>query len=223
MPANYVVLILFAAAFVMSVVFHEVAHGYAARLCGDPTAEMAGRLSLNPIRHIDPFMTILLPVLLLVFSRGRMMFGGAKPVPVNPYNFRRLETDDLKVSLAGVTVNFTIAAFFGFSLHLWRPGQAGFTLFALITVVNLMLAFFNLLPIPPLDGSHVMRFVLARFSGELAAAYERIGRFGLLLLILFINFIPPVHIWAVDYVWFNVFMVRNIGWWEVVSNFRLSF
>lgn len=223
MPVNYVVLTLFVAAFVMSVVLHEIAHGYVAKLCGDPTAEIAGRLSLNPVRHIDPFMTILLPLLLLVFSRGRMMFGGAKPVPVNPYNFRKPETDHLKVSLAGVVVNFTIAAVFGFSLHLWPPGQAGFTLFTLIVVANLMLGFFNLLPIPPLDGSHVMRFFLARLSPQLAAAYERIGRFGLVLLILFINFSGGVYLSAVDYVWFKVLMMGNVGWWEVIQSFRASF
>lgn len=223
MTPSHVVLVLFLAAFVMSVILHEIAHGWVARACGDPTAEMAGRLTLNPIHHIDPFMTIVLPILMLVMTRGRMVFGGAKPVPVNPYNFRNLEKDDLKVSLAGVAVNLAIAAVFGFSLHLWRPGQLGFTLFGLICGANLVLAFFNLLPIPPLDGSHVARYILAKFDQGLADTYERLGRFGLILLIVLIRFFLPFVFGGVDFVWSKVFMIDSMSFGRLIYNFRASF
>ncbi|MHC4712082.1 MAG: site-2 protease family protein [Planctomycetota bacterium] len=223
MPVNYVVLVLFIAAFIMSVVLHEIAHGWVARACGDPTAEAQGRLSLNPVKHIDPFMTILMPALLMYLSRGRMIFGGAKPVPVNPYMLRNPEKDDLKVSLAGVTVNLTLAAIFGFSVRLWPQDTVGFTLFTLICVANLALAFFNLIPIPPLDGSHVFRFFLARISPQAAAAYERIGMFGIVLVILLITALGRVYGFAIDYVWSNVFMLGDAPWWRVVDTFRDSF
>ncbi len=219
--ANYIVLSLFLAAFLMSVVLHEVAHGWVAKQCGDPTAELAGRLSLNPIRHIDPVMTIIVPFFMMYFAG--VIFGGAKPVPVNPYNFRNLERDDLKVSVAGVVVNFIIAAVFGFGLHLWQPGQMGFTLFALVAVANLVLAFFNLIPIPPLDGSHVMRFIIARFSPQAAARYERLGMFGLILVFLLFGFFSPLLFGAVDFVWTDIFMIRDVSWMAVIHQFRQSF
>ena len=96
MYESYLILGIFLAAFLMSLVLHEVAHGWVARACGDPTAEMAGRLSLNPARHIDPMMTIIMPLVMLYMTKGRFMFGAAKPVPVNPHNLRNPETDDLK-------------------------------------------------------------------------------------------------------------------------------
>ena len=145
MPLNYVMMMIFIAAFIMSVVLHEVAHGWVARACGDPTAEIAGRLTLNPIKHIDPVMTIAVPLVLLYATRGQMLFGGAKPVPVNPYMLRGGEKDDLKVSLAGVAVNFSIALIFGLPLRFWQPEQVGFMLFAMIAISNLILALFNLI------------------------------------------------------------------------------
>ena len=222
MPLNYVVMTLFSAAFIMSVVLHEVAHGYVARLCGDPTAEMAGRLTLNPIKHIDPIMTIAVPLTLLIVSGGRMFFGGAKPVPVNPYLLRNGEKDHLKVSLAGVAVNFSIALIAGLSLRFWDPEQIGFVLFTMIAISNLMLGFFNLIPIPPLDGSHVMRFVIARFSHEAAAAYERLGMFGLVLVMMFMMFFGGYLFWAVDIVWYKVFMME-VDWYVVIQEFWGSF
>jgi len=223
MGLNYIVLVLFAAAFVMSVVLHEVAHGYVARLCGDPTAEIAGRLTLNPIKHIDPIMTIAVPLVLLYVSGGRVFFGGARPVPVNPYLLRNGEVDDLKVSLAGVTTNFTMALVFGWSLHLWRPGEAGFTLFALIAIANLMLGMFNLIPVPPLDGSHVVRFLLARVAPEAAAAYQRIGMFGIVLVMLFWSFFGRFIFIAVTFVWDKVLLMGEVPWWDVISQFRATF
>ncbi len=223
MPVNYVVLALYIAAFIMSVVLHEIAHGWVARACGDPTAEIQGRLSLNPVKHIDPIMTILMPALLMIVSKGQFIFGGAKPVPVNPYMLRNPEIDDLKVSVAGVTVNLSIAAVLGFSVHLWEPDTAGFTLFTLVSVTNLFLAFFNLIPIPPLDGSHVFRFLLARISPQAAAAYERIGMFGIFLVMVFIMMLGGVLSIAIDIVWSNVFMLRDVPWWRVTGAFWASF
>jgi len=221
--ANYIVLVLYAGALIMSIVLHEIAHGWVARRCGDPTAEAAGRLSLNPIRHVDPFMTIILPILVLFSSGGRMIFGGAKPVPVNPYNFRNLEIDDLKVSVAGVITNMAIALICGFALHLWQPGTVGFTLFTMITVANLGLAFFNLIPIPPLDGSHVARFFLAKVSPPLADAYQRLGIVGLIFIFLLAGyFFAPIR-WAMDFFWFTVLGHNTVDWARVIYDFWQTF
>lgn len=222
MPLNYVVMALFIAAFIMSVVLHEVAHGFVAHLCGDPTAKMAGRLTLNPIKHIDPIMTIAVPLTLLIVSGGQIFFGGAKPVPVNPYLLRGGEKDDLKVSLAGVAVNFSIALIAGLSLRFWNPEQLGFVLFTMIAIANLMLGFFNLIPIPPLDGSHVMRFVISRFSREAAAAYERLGMFGLIFVIIFMMSFGGYLLRAVDIVWYKVFMMK-VDWYAVMQAFWGTF
>ena len=182
---EHLVTVLWLLGFVMSIVLHEVAHGLAARRAGDHTAEMAGRLSLNPIRHIDPFMSIALPAIMYITSGGRYMFGGAKPVPINPYNFRNLELDDLRVSLAGVATNFLLAAGLGYTLHFWEPHTVGYSLFGRLAMTNVILGTFNLMPIPPLDGSHVMRFLIAKIDPGIAAAYERIGMFGIALVLLF--------------------------------------
>ena len=222
---HYIVLVLFIAAFVMSVILHEAAHGWMAARCGDYTAEAAGRLSLNPIRHIDPFYTILMPIMILVASGGSMIFGGAKPVPVNPYNFRNMEIDDLKVSVAGVAVNFSIALVCGYLIHAFAPGTVGYTLLTLITVSNLLLGFFNLTPIPPLDGSHVLRFLLGRVSPELATAYERIGRFGfiILLLLIYSRALGGPLVAAVDFVWYSVLANGPVHWGDVLFSFASSF
>lgn len=196
---------LFIAAFLMSIVLHEVAHGWMARQCGDPTAELAGRLSLNPLKHIDPFFTILMPI--VTYWTAGFLFGGAKPVPVNPYNFRNLERDDIKVSLAGVTVNFIIALVTGYSLHILVPGSIAYSLFARIAFVNLVLAFFNLIPVPPLDGSHLLRHFLAKVNRQMAEAYERIGMFGFLFIIVLLNFnLLPIRV-AIGFVWRHVLLL----------------
>jgi len=206
----------------MSVILHEIAHGWMARRCGDHTAEMAGRLSLNPIHHIDPMFTIVMPLLTLAASGGQFIFGGAKPVPVNPYNFRNIEIDDLKVSVAGVVTNLAIAIACGLTLHVWIPGSLGYTLFTLVTVANLFLAFFNLVPIPPLDGSHVARFFIAKVSPEIAATYERIGIFGFILIIFFVNRFQLPIILAMDFVWSRVLFI-DTHWYQVIAEFRQAF
>ena len=223
MQTHYLVLVFFIAGTIMSVVLHEIAHGFIARQCGDHTAEAAGRLSLNPIKHIDPFMTILMPILTMVFSGGSLIFGGAKPVPINPYFFRNLEIDDLKVSVAGVATNFAIALACGATLHAWPRESAGFTLFTMLTVANLGLGFFNLIPIPPLDGSHVARFFLARINPGLAAVYERIGMMGLILVFMFASiFSGPIFL-AMNFVWKDVLLMTDVQWYRVIGEFWGNF
>ena len=170
-------------------VAHEIAHGWAALRQGDPTARDAGRLSWNPLRHIDPFFTIVLP--LMTALSGGFIFGGAKPVPVDPRNYRHYRRGDIIVSLAGVATNVLIAALctllvvpVGMLGRQWS-GAAEIlgVLQAMLLLgiqVNLLLAVFNLLPIPPLDGSHVVKHLL---PAPLAQAYARAARFGFLILV----------------------------------------
>lgn len=181
-PAVYLV-VTFGAIFVMSVVLHEVAHGYVAYRCGDPTAYMMGRLTLNPIKHIDPVFTLLMPAVLLWL--GLPALGGAKPVPVNRSHFRNPVRDDVMVSLAGVTVNFAIAWLLAMVLHLlvesklitWQSPHA--VVLGMAIVSNLALMVFNLIPVPPLDGSHVLRHIL---PSPLREIFEQAGRFGLIII-----------------------------------------
>ncbi len=185
-----------------SMVAHEYAHGYAAFRQGDMTAFQLGRLTWNPIKHIDPFMTILLPVMLAFFNLP--IFGGAKPVPVNPRNYRNYKRGDIIVSLAGVATNVVIACacvplivlvgVVGQSTPaLVRPFGVLQQMLVLGVFINLILAAFNLIPIPPLDGSHVFKYVLPpRWS----LAYQRLGGMGLLLLFAVLSFARGlINIW----------------------------
>ena len=172
---------------VFSVVFHEYAHGYIAMKSGDYTAKFAGRLTFNPIVHIDLFGTIILPVLLIVTS-SPFLFAWAKPVPVNPYNFRNPGIDNVKVSIAGPVSNLILAS--GFTvlwifLGLFVPSLY----YELVPVlrygllINVLLAVFNMMPIPPLDGSHILAYFL---PPELSAKYQQIQQYGFMILIIFI-------------------------------------
>ena len=155
-------------AIIPSIVLHEVSHGYVAYLCGDPTAKEQHRLTLNPLQHIDPFGTVLLPALLII--SGLPVFGYAKPVPVNISRLRHPRTQSLYVSLAGPLVNIVLSAVgFGiceFALHV-SQNQVTFNFGVALGLVNLLLAVFNMLPIPPLDGSAIIeRFVPNRHLGS---------------------------------------------------------
>ena len=134
-----------------SVIIHEIAHGYVALRNGDPTARMLGRITLNPIPHIDPIGTILLPLLLLISGAG-ILFGWARPVPVNPRNYRNYRLGELTVSAAGPLSNLALAVLFALLAH--HPfGNVGLLMLASFGVqINIFLALFNLIPIPPLDG-----------------------------------------------------------------------
>lgn len=183
-------LLLFLPILLFSVVIHEFAHAWQARREGDNTAYMLGRVTLNPIPHIDLFGSILFPVV-LALSNAPFMFGWAKPVPVDPRNYRNYKMGDIRVSLAGIVSNLLLATFcvlvFAASFYA-RPlmPDAGSALrtvqmMALQGVgINLVLALFNLLPIPPLDGSHVFYHML---PPELGVRYREVGRYGMLILL----------------------------------------
>ncbi len=168
-----------------SVIVHEVMHGIVALKFGDHTAERAGRLTLNPIPHIDLFGTILLPVL-LIFTGSPILFGWAKPVPVNPLNFSSLRKGELFVSAAGILANFTLAIAATLIYHFLNalpqtfPAIIGALLRFTITI-NLVLGVFNLFPIPPLDGSKIL---LSWLPYNLAKSYQKIEPYGFLILLV---------------------------------------
>jgi len=171
---------------IFSVIVHEVAHGYAANALGDPTARLAGRLTLNPLPHLDPIGSIFLPAL-LVMSGSPILFGWAKPVPYNPYNLRNQRWGEALVAGAGSATNLALALIFGLMVRFGStllPATA-LSLAATIAFVNLFLGLFNLIPFPPLDGFTVLRGVFPwRLSGGLAH-FERSVRTGGVLSLLF--------------------------------------
>lgn len=179
-------LLLGLAILIFSAILHEVAHGFVADRLGDPTARLAGRLTLNPLPHIDPLMSILLP-LLLIFSGSPIIFGAAKPVPVDPFNLREGRKDLALVALAGPLTNIILAVFASFFLKILAPLLPSilYPLFSLVIIYNLLLAIINILPIPPLDGSKVFSFLLPERE---AAIYLSLGSFGIVILLLFILF-----------------------------------
>lgn len=179
--------------FIFSVIAHEISHGAMADYLGDPTAKYAGRLTLNPIKHLDPIGSILLPAFLFILTQATgvgIIFGWAKPVPINPFNFKDKKFGNLKVALAGPAANIVIALFFGL---LMRFLPASFfisssivVIFTYITAINIMLALFNLLPIPPLDGSHILfTFLPSKYFGPVKVFLHQ---FGFMILLFFIYF-----------------------------------
>jgi len=145
---------------IFSIIIHEIAHGYMAEWFGDPTARLAGRLTLNPVPHIDPLGSIILPAILLIGSAGAFAFGWAKPVPYNPYNLRNFKWGTIWVGLAGVLANAALAIIFGlmlrYSFELGITDVAFAKMLATIVFLNIVLAVFNMLPFPPLDGAKVL-------------------------------------------------------------------
>jgi Zn-dependent protease len=211
---------------IIAITFHEAAHGYAARALGDPTAALLGRLSLNPIRHVDPVGTILVPGVLLVsqlLATGRveMMFGWAKPVPVDVRNFANPRVGMMWVAIAGPVMNFALALLAGLLTHAVIAGDGflsdeslrwlyRFISFAIL--VNLVLGLFNLFPVPPLDGG---RIVVGLLPFRAAMAYARLENVGLFLVIGVLFLVPMV-----------VPAFRPMDWfiWEIVRpafNFTL--
>jgi len=155
---------------VVSVVIHEVAHGFAANWLGDPTARLQGRLTLNPIPHVDPMGSVILPAI-LALSGSTFLFGWAKPVPYNPYNFQRGgRWGEALVAAAGPAANIAIALMFGLLIRLGVLPVEVVSLGISIVFLNVLLAIFNLVPIPPLDGSKVLPQLLPR---SWALGYER--------------------------------------------------
>jgi Zn-dependent protease len=203
-----------------ALVAHEFAHGWAAYREGDDTAYKLGRLTLNPIPHIDPIMTLGLPALLWFLSHGRFTFGGARPVPVVTRNFRNYRRGDLIVSSAGIVTNLVLAVLCGVAFSL--AGVAGKMLADLGTAtvdiiqrmlvwgihLNLILAFFNLIPIPPLDGSRILYHFLPATWG---ARYRALDRFGFVPVMVLMFLAPPAVI--------NTLMAP--AWWGEQSILRI--
>lgn len=171
---------------IMSVVIHEVAHGYAALALGDQTAKYQGRLTLNPLKHLEPFGSVILPT--LSYMMGGFVIGWAKPVPYNPYNLKPGRWSEAQVALAGPVANLFLASTFGLLLRVGGEyvTPAFVSVSAVIILINITLAVFNLVPIPPLDGSKLLfAFFPEKFS-QIRAFFEQ---YGFVLLIIFIFFL----------------------------------
>lgn len=197
MQVEFIDGIFYVIVLIMSVVIHEVAHGYSAYLFGDNTARDSGRLTLNPIRHLDPFGSVILPLLLLLSNIG-FVIGWAKPVPYNPDNLKDLRKGTFAVSISGILANLLIALLFGlfirFGPTLGLPFYIDniqtlnpiYKISTIIVFVNLVLAIFNLIPIPPLDGSKIL-FSILPFKYRYIENF--LEKYGFLLLIVFIVFV----------------------------------
>jgi len=191
-----------------SAIVHEVAHGYAALFQGDPTAKYENRLTLNPLRHLDPFGSLVLP-LLLFLAHSPVLFGWAKPVPFNPYNLRNRKWGEALVAIAGPAINILIALIFGLILRFGAPYIVTSATFAptiiileMIVAINILLAVFNLVPIPPLDGSKI----LFAFLPSSAANFRRfMEKFSFIFVLIFIfllwNYLTPII--SLIFYWFT--------------------
>ncbi len=215
---NEIVLVVFyVAILIYTVIIHEVFHGISALWLGDKTAKYAGRITFNPFKHIDPWLTVGMPVLMLLFTGGRFSFGSAKPVPYNPYNLKNQKWGPTLVALAGPGINIAVAVLAAISANLinlplavkediifnfnnWSAisgvisGSLPAIFYELLVIIifwNVILAFFNLIPIPPLDGSKLLLAIFP-ISIRTMAMLEQFGFFFLLILIFF--FSTPLNI-----------------------------
>lgn len=178
---------------IFSAILHEIAHGYVAERFGDPTARLAGRLTLNPKKHIDPIMSILLPLVMYISTNGAFVFGAAKPVPIDPFNLKEGRKDIALVALSGPLTNIILAVIASIVVHILNaiapPTNIALYIlhwfFLTIAHLNLLLAIFNLVPIPPLDGSKVFSLLLPR---ELANVYLSISSIGFILILFLLMF-----------------------------------
>ena len=181
----------------MSIVIHEVSHGLAAMSQGDLTAKYQGRLTLNPLKHIDPFGSVILP-LLFVLSGSSMVFGWAKPVPYNPYNLKNGRWSELWVAVAGPLSNICIALLFGLVLRFFGNSLplATIQILSMVSLINLVLAIFNLVPLPPLDGSKILFSLLPEQTLKLRAIFETYGMFLTIFFIFFVwQYFSPAIFW----------------------------
>lgn len=185
---------------IFSAVIHEVSHGFMAEKLGDPTARLAGRLTLNPLKHLDPFGSVLLPLMLSLVPGG-IIFGWAKPVPYNPMNLKNPEKGAALIAAAGPLSNFGIAIGLSIVYHLLGLATAAPLLLArdlvgLIVFINVILAVFNLIPIPPLDGAKVMVALLPDSAGNVKRFFYENNPYGWVLLLAFIffgmSFLSPI-------------------------------
>lgn len=178
---------------IFSIVLHEVAHGYAANYLGDPTARLSGRLTLNPLSHLDLFGSVLVPV--VTWLSGGFIFGWAKPVPYNPYNLKAGRFSEAFVAAAGPATNLLLALVFGLAIRLFGDVLPDGVLFVafIVTVSNIALCIFNLIPVPPLDGSKILASVLPLHVAQKMLVLEKYG-FLLVFLVILVawRFISPV-------------------------------
>jgi len=211
---DFIITIFALVVLLFSVIIHELAHGYVAYSMGDPTAKYAGRLTLNPIKHLDFFGSFLLPALLLLATGGQgPVFGWAKPVPINPYNFRDHKWGEVKAAVSGPASNIVLALVFGIILRFLpdtileaAPGVA--IMFYYIVQVNVMLAMFNLLPMPPLDGS----WLLFKFFPNTAGAESAkifLQQYGIMILI-FLLFFGGLS-WFGSWISYVVYLITGVG------------
>ena len=185
---------------IFSAILHEIMHGVAAEKLGDPTARLAGRITLNPIPHIDPIMTILLPAILLL-SGSPIIFGAAKPVPVNPVMLREGRKDLALVALAGPVTNLFLALIGALLLKLFGDVNIILTIvLQFVVIYNVVLGLLNLIPIPPLDGSKFFTIILPE---EMALKYQALAPFGIFILISLLFFTPVGD-------WFRVLIVQSL-------------
>jgi len=180
--------------FIPAVILHEVSHGYVAYLLGDPTAHDRGRLTLNPIAHVDLWGTILMPAVMLLLSGGRFAFGYAKPVPIDPRRMTRTtyQMGMLLTGAAGPVTNILLATVSGIAFRLSTLFQAPdvvLFIFYFFALINLVLAMFNLIPIPPLDGSRVVQYFL---KGNALRAYSQLERYGFVIVLALVFILPQL-------------------------------
>ena len=183
---------------ILSVIIHEVSHGYMAELLGDPTARLQGRLTLNPIKHVDPMGSIIVPA--MTYLLGGFAFGWAKPVVYNPYNLKNRRQGEFLIALAGPLSNLAIAVIFGTIIRFVAAGATEMTPFlevlSVIVAMNIVLAVFNLVPLPPLDGSKLFLAFLPTQYGRFRFAVERFGPvFVVLAVFILWQFIAPIIPW----------------------------
>jgi Zn-dependent protease len=200
------------AALIFSAVLHEIAHGYMAERLGDDTARRAGRLTLNPLKHLDPFGSVLLPILLYIGTGGAFFFAAAKPVPYDPRNLKNPRSGSAKIAIAGPATNFLLALIFGVVIRIlvFLPVSDLFIqLLGIVVLVNIVLGIFNLIPIPPLDGSRVL-FAALPLSESSARAMYFLERWGILLVLLFaflgFQLLQPLIGWL-----FGIFTGLSLG------------
>lgn len=200
-------ILIFLLILILSVMAHEISHGMMADYLGDPTARLMGRLSLNPIKHIDLMGSIIVPGLLIIMQTP-FLIGWAKPVPVNPLNFKDQRYGEAKVSFAGPGANLVIALTFGLAIRITILIGASSTfavnlldLFQIIVWINLLLAVFNLIPIPPLDGSHILFTFLPKGWEKVKIFMER---YSLILLLFFILFLFKLIVPVVSFLFQSI-------------------
>lgn len=192
--------IAFVTALLVAITVHEFAHAWMANMLGDPTARLSGRLTMNPLAHLDPLGTIFL------FLVG---FGWGKPVPINSSNLKNPKIDEIMISLAGPASNLVLATILGLIIRFIPMSSNAINFFVIIITINLVLMTFNLLPIPPLDGSHILKIVVPEPFFEL---YEKIGVFILFGIVIFSSYIPIISIiinWVLN-LFFSVVVGHSI-------------